>query len=326
MISQDDWDETFSGFNIYDCAIHYKGAYAFLCIEQVDGIVEWEPNKLIVSIFFDDDVIELAEHEGFAFPTLAATGMPVAQAIMVSASGEVAVLDSDQDALEANIPFGTPESALYRSADSLALIDGHLYATGNWRGVARRLGKGCWESIAGRDTLPLPDADANGFNRGGFRAIDGFNARDIYCGGGKGDVWRFDGTRWHQCALRVDLSVVSICCAGDGFVYVGMQSGSVMRGREDTWEMIYTGTLALPFKDLVWFAGKVWCTSDHGLWVIERGILTAADVAEFVRAASGNLAVGDGVMLLAGMYGAALFDGVTWNALRPAGADPLGHG
>ncbi len=118
----------------------------------------------------------------------------------------------------------------------------------------------------------------------------------------------------------------NVCCAGDDYVYVGMQSGSVLRGRENTWELIHTGTLTLPFKDIVWFAGKVWCTSDYGVWTIDNGKLTDADIPVLAHSCSGNLSVGDGVMLLAGRYGAAVFDGKSWEQLSPENQDALNTG
>ena len=73
--------------------------------------------------------------------------------------------------------------------------------------------------------------------------------------------------------------------------------------------------MTLAFKDMVWFDGKVWCTSDYGLWVIKDGKLKEAELPAEVTACAGNLSVGDGVMLLAGMYGATVYDGKTWTRL-----------
>lgn len=90
-----------------------------------------------------------------------------------------------------------------------------------------------------------------------------------------------------------------------------------MRGRDDDWRLIYKGAMSLPFRDMVWFAGKVRCTSDFGTWTIENGVLVDPELPSSVRACSGNLAVGDGVMPLAGFYGASVFDGTTWTPFGP---------
>ena len=49
--------------------------------------------------------------------------------------------------------------------------------------------------------------------------------------------------------------------------------------------------------------------------MIEDGKLKEAELPAEVTASAGNLSVGDGVMLLAGMYGATVYDGKTWTRL-----------
>ena len=89
-------------------------------------------------------------------------------------------------------------------------------------------------------------------------------------------------------------------------------SGSVFKGRGAEWKRLYRGDMTLPFRDMVWHQGKVWCTSDYGLWVVDSDKVKEADVPDKIRAYSGHLSVGDGVMLLAGIYGAAMHDGREW--------------
>ncbi len=108
----------------------------------------------------------------------------------------------------------------------------------------------------------------------------------------------------------------SICCAGDGYVYVGLQSGGLMRGREDEWEVIHEDNMSVPFKDIVWYQDKVWCTSEYGLWTVGNdGKLVDADVPSLASACAGNLSTADGVLMVAGFNGAALHDGNEWHRL-----------
>ncbi len=317
MINEKQWNKAFDGFNIVDCAVRSKVALSFICIKATNGTVEEEPNKRLVNVFLDTGEVEFTEYTGFAHPSLTVARKPLEQAVMVGIDGVVAVLGSGIHGLETEIPMGSDETPLFTSASAIATIDGIVYAAGNWRTVCRRTAAGVWENMADRKTLPIPERNQHGSNDDGFDVIDGFNDHDIYCAGGYGDVWRFDGVQWHHCLLPTSMNIESICCAGDGYVYVGLQSGSVVRGRENSWQLIHRGRLSLPFKDMVWFDGKVWCTSDYGIWTIVNGKLAEADVDDSTRSCSGNLAVGDGVMLLAGMYGASYFDGKTWTRLGP---------
>jgi hypothetical protein len=299
------------GYFVYDCAVRDAKTFTFLLLQnQADAA---SGSKRLLTYFpydKDGERLDWSTYEGFSGPKIAASTTPKNQTVMVSRSRLVATLGGGADEMEHAIPKGVLFSCF-----SLATIDGSIYAVGPWRSVAKRLGQNQWESLTGdRSTLPLPPKVVAS-NDGGFEAIAGFNTNDIYCVGGKGDAWRYDGQRWYQCKVPTDMYFESVCCAGDGHVYIGMQSGSVMRGREDRWEIIHRDEMTLPFKDMVWFDGRVWCTSHYGLWVIEDGKLKEADVPPEVKACSGNLSVGDGVMLLAGMYGASVHDGKRWNRL-----------
>ena len=315
--SGNDIDEVLAGFFVYDCAIRSFDCFSFLLLESVGDAASGD--QRLMNIFINRPIEERLAwdtYSGFDLPKIAASSQPKNQAVMVSMSCDVAVIGGGKRDTEDPIPNGgPPETEVLRACFNLATIDGTIYAVGPRRSVCKRVDEGKWESLVGdRSSLPKPTS-VGASSDGGFHAIAGFSASDIYCVGGKGDAWRYDGQRWYQCVVPTNMYFRSVCCAGDGYVYIGMQSGSVMRGREDSWEIIHRDEMTLPFKDMVWFDGKVWCTSDYGLWVIENGKLKEADVPPEVKACSGNLSVGDGVMLLAGMYGATVYDGHEWRRI-----------
>ncbi|MCO6515326.1 MAG: hypothetical protein J6586_02190 [Snodgrassella sp.] len=64
----------------------------------------------------------------------------------------------------------------------------------------------------------------------GFEFIDGFSETEIYAGGGKRDLWQFNGETWRQVFFSSDMPLESVCCGQDGFVYIGAQSGTVFKG------------------------------------------------------------------------------------------------
>ncbi len=311
FLTSEERSNAFDGFFVYDCAVRDAKTFSFLLLQNIEDAASGD--KRLLSYFpYDEEGERLSwtDYEGFSSPRLGVSEMPKNQAVLVGDPNAVAVLGGGDDRMEEAIP----KEAVF-SCFNLAKIEGSIYAAGPWRTAAKRIGPNKWQSIVGdRSTLPLPPKVGRSTD-GGFNAIDGFNASDIYCVGGKGDVWRYDGQRWYQCVVPTNMYFYTVCCAGDGHVYIGMQSGSVIRGREDSWEIIHRDEMTLPFKDMVWYDGKVWCTSDYGLWVIENGKLKEADVPPEVTSCSGNLSVGDGVMLLAGMYGATVYDGREWQRI-----------
>jgi hypothetical protein len=309
MIPEKIVKEAFHGFNIYDCEVRRKDAFSFLSIKQAK--LEKDQKRRIVNVFLDDNPrFGGSTYSGFDLPNLAISRQPKEQAIMVALDGAVAVLGAGEDAMETSIPRGS-EGPLNGGANSLTVIEGVVYVAGSRRRVCYRAGPNQWTSISAN----LPDPEKGTAKHAGFDAISGFNRADIYAVGGKGDAWRYDGSKWHRCALPTNMYLESVCCAGDNNVYIGLQSGGVMRGREDEWEIIHEDTMTLPFKDMVWFDDRVWCTSDYGIWTIENGKFTEPDLPPEVKACAGNLSAADGVMLVAGMYGAAVFDGKKWDRL-----------
>jgi hypothetical protein len=240
--------------------------------------------------------------------------LPKEQFVGASLNDHVYVLGSGDDELEKDIPnwYQTKGVGARGGTRKLRTIGGHLYAVGGNRSLIRREGRNDWRFVG---TLP-----ENAKVDQGFGDVDGFSETDIYAAGGKGDLWHYDGKNWKQAPLPSNMDLWSICCAGDGYVYIGAESGSVFKGRNNEWKLIHRDSMALPFHDMVWFQNKVWCTSDYGLWVVENDKVLDADVPDKARACSGHLSVGDGVMLLAGMYGAALLDGKDWKMVIDYGA------
>jgi hypothetical protein len=133
--------------------------------------------------------------------------------------------------------------------------------------------------------------------------------------GGDGDIWNFSQGRWRQIAFPSNVPLQNLCCGGNGRVYVAGQGGEIYRGRGNTWTKIHDGGISLPINDMVWFQDQVWCTNDSGIWTIQNDQVTRADVPDFVRSCAGYASAADGVLLVAGMYGAALHDGQQWNSL-----------
>ncbi|MCL1917518.1 MAG: hypothetical protein FWG14_04270 [Peptococcaceae bacterium] len=160
--------------------------------------------------------------------------------------------------------------------------------------LGKRLGKGEWQSFS--EHFPRTTSDC------GFADFDGFNEQDIYLAGLKGDVWHFDGKKAHQIPIPTNIDFTAVCCGGDGEVYLSGGRGKIFRGRDDRWERLENeepdkDPSTLRLQDLVWYEDKVWATNDYGLWVIENNTIKKADVPDWVRACSGDLSVGDGVIL-----------------------------
>jgi hypothetical protein len=190
-------------------------------------------------------------------------------------------------------------------------LEGHLYACGGNRSFGKRLGKGQWQSFS--QDIPYPEKSSGTWY--GFDDFDGWSETDIYAAGGEGDVWHYDGREWRQIPFPSNLPLNSVCCGGDGNVYISGYGGDTFVGRGDRWKMIRGGGMSLPFRDMVWYEDRVWCTSDYGLWTIHNGRIARPNVPATVSGCCGNLSVGDGVLLLAGLCGAVFKENGQWHEI-----------
>lgn len=189
---------------------------------------------------------------------------------------------------------------------------GELFCRAGGRGLFERTAPATWQPVG--PVIPYVYASET-IGHFGFEDFDRFNETDWYAVGGLSDVWHFDGTAWRQCAFPSNQGLFAVCCAGDGAAYISVGAGSIYRGKGDRWNRIHDGQMSLPIKDLVWYEGQVWGTSDYGLWTIRDGVLQEADVPSDVKICAGNLATRDGVLLVAGYGGAAFKRDGEWTVV-----------
>jgi len=323
-MTKSEYTKHISGYAIIGCAVRSSRVFYLLGrnikqAEKASAISEGNVDKRVIPFFFGKPVDErwsAATLEGFERLVGSASKSPVEQMVVVDGMASVYAIGSGSKGIESSISEFIDKRNL-GSISRVRTIDGYVYAVGSAHTVCRRLGKNDWESL----NLNLPRQTRAEFDDEersddmDFIDIAGFSQNDLYTIAGRGVVWHCDGKKWTQIPFPSNMYLHSVCCAGDGNVYIGAQSGTLFCGRENRWKMIHKGEYSLPFKDIVWHAGKVWCTSDYGLWTVDNGKLVAADVPDEIKVCAGHLSVADGVMLMAGHSGAAFHDGEKWQLI-----------
>jgi hypothetical protein len=312
LLTLEEYKKRFAGFSIRDCAVSRKGSYFFVKLQDWDDSkprpFEEELNSRLTLYREDGDWQgRTALLNGFGGLMCSGPASDVSLCVCVDRGGQVYRRGDVDGEVEQKIPGGKGKGPKRGIVDKIKPLNGFLYGCGDPRSVFKRTGINGWEEIG-----PLPPA---GKGEVGFRDFDGFSESDIYAAGGRGDVWHFDGSGWRRIAFPTNMWLESVCCGQDGFVYIGAQSGTVYRGRGDHWKLIHKGDLSLAFKDMVWFGDRVYATNDYGLWEIQGETVQRSDEPIEITNCAGNLSVADGVMLMAGAYGAALHDGSVWTRL-----------
>jgi hypothetical protein len=323
MITTDTFANVVAGFPVAQVAVRSGNA---LCLLLREDYTQWtdyreegnspaeeQLEKRLVGVFLDDpDNWSWAALQGFDLASVGGCQLPQEKAVVASMAGTVYGTGSGAKGMEA--PLDKGPNALRGGLLRLKTIGGHLYACGGNRSFARRDGVGAWRWFS--DRFPTPGR--NEFDLpapAGFRDADGFSPSEIYLVGGEGDVWHFDGERAERIDFPSNVPLFSVCCGGDGQVYVGGSQGQLFAGRGDSWRVIKTETQGLPLMQLAWHDDRLWATNDTGLWTLRNGALQAGDLPASARVAAGSLAAADGVLLVGGRYGAAFHKDGVWTSL-----------
>jgi hypothetical protein len=327
-----------SKFSITDCAVATKDVFVFIASEILtdEELEEYEeqgldqfyrPKKLVTFLrngdskgqhWFQNHLI------GWDTPRIGACNKPRNHSITIELSTRLddrVFITGSGPAGEIQPPKkvaikGVPQGGFIRGGIvRTKTINGWAYAVGGNRTLGKFLDKDNWETL--NKTLPKLEraTSTDAILESGFEDVDGFSETDIYAGGGKGDLWHFDGENWEPIPFPTNDNIFSLCCAGDGFVYVCCTFGAIYKGRGDNWKKISNGRGSKSFRDMVWHKDRVYCTNDYGLWTIQDDELEAADIPEEIFACSGHLYANDDVMLLGGLGGAAYCEDGEWTLL-----------
>lgn len=254
----------------------------------------------------------------FDFARLAFVEDPIPTYVAVDLGGTVYSYDKNRDGEEARHPRKLAGTSLLNVIKNVTRIGRTIYTVGGPRRVYARTGMNHWRDTTIAIPLPKDFLAANSAMADCYwNDLSGFSETDIYAAGGAGEVWHYEGKQWEQMSFPSIERLYNICCAGDGNVYVAGNMGSLYVGRKNGWKKLSEAAFSAPFKDIAWFAGKLWCGSDCGLWTFDGQDMVRAKVPVDVQLASGAIDISpDGaLMLTASANGAALFDGNAWEVL-----------
>lgn len=229
---------------------------------------------------------------------LAVARKPEEKVVLVGEDGEVLTYVGGKSKEEAI----TPTPVMIRNARE---IDGEVYACGMKRQVFRRTGEKRW--------VDMSAPRAGDTEKFGFEAIDGYSAGDIYAAGWGGEIWRFDGKAWSDCGSPTNVILTAVCCAGDGVVYAAGQGGVLVRGRQDSWEVVpWEGEVGEDLWDLCWYRDKLYVATMNSLYTLDGNALDGVDFSEAGAMTCYSLSQAEGVLWSVGKSDVASFDGTAW--------------
>jgi hypothetical protein len=336
MLTQVQYDNVFKNYAITSCVIVSKNEFGFISVSYPNSEDDDEESITDEICFIryvvtpEKVIIPSLRGVGGALMSVAVTNFPSKQAIGFQENEYYTMQLGSLDRTPKAIPSEICETDIKKNYDfsdyvkgkkkwpllskprGFIYIDGDLYAVSFNRSVAVQVAENEWKNLVSKNDLDVPTDKTIA----GFESIDGFNKNDLYAVGGKSDLWHFNGQQWRQIQLPTNIDMFTVCCAGDGYVYLGGTMGTIWYGRDDKWQLLDNPEFTIPYRNMVWYQDRVWCTSDYGLWCIKnQKLFRPSDVPDEVLLCSGSLSVGDGCLLIAGSGGAQLFDGEKWTDL-----------
>ncbi len=241
--------------------------------------------------------------------------LPAERMVAISEQGFVHVMGGGQIAeeppvVDANDPQLAPK---FRGPlrEVRGFSGGPAIAVGTARQAYQRVAPGVWrcfDQTAQDSKVDLSEKS--------FESVDGFSGTDLYAVGWDGEIWHFDGRRWTQKDSPTNLALYKVRCAADGKVYACGQNGTLIRGRDDAWEVIGEGTTSEDLWGLEYFRDCLYIASSNLLYQFDGTAVT--DVAwgeEPPPATCYHLSAADGILWSIGAKDGMEFDGNVWRSV-----------
>ncbi|WP_151032690.1 hypothetical protein [Cellvibrio sp. KY-GH-1] len=228
-------------------------------------------------------------------------------------TGATWAVSAENKGIEEITPIGNTDPSKGIVTLKLKCIDGWAYAVGMFRKIYKRVDIGHWEKVM--DGFPQLSPEQIEKGRYGFNDLDGPNESNMYAVGGHGDVWRYDGTRWHQCDFPSNEQLNTVTVAPTGEVYISGEGGNLWVGEKNSWKKIAKGFSSVLFNDSVWFNNQLWLCSGYQLKVWDgKELKTPQHNGELITY-NGHMDAYDGLLVVASNYEVHAFDGNEWQCL-----------
>ena len=307
MLTKEQYDEHFNGWEIINVTVHHRACFYFVLAGQTGT----DARIRIVRLSLKGEELKFSRVHlsGYDRYRIQCDIVFPDKVMAIDADGAYFLGDSK---VHSRIPYIAEGGPLGGTVKRLKTIDGFpaMICSTARDLLMRNHEDETWTRIG-----PQPDPDIASYE--GFDDFHAFALDDIYATSSAG-LFHFDGTKW-ECVLNKHTTTV--CCAPDGYVYATTWTVgglTVYRGRDSKWTEIYKTTRderhSAEIKDTVWHDGRIWVSSWSNMTVFEKGKY----VKKFDPTApsGGFLSARDGVLLCASSRSAYWHgEGGDWNLL-----------
>ncbi len=324
IIDKTSWQNYFQGYSLLDATFSKPTRFWLALIENYGS---HDPRKFpktrILSINTElpmESRFSVSEYAHFDKISLAFQSAPFRDVLGVDLRCSVYSFNSQFNGEEPAIDTRWLENKRAPTVNRLKQVNGRVYAVAGDRMLFMRKDVDQWQLD---DGLPRPQRRLDGSGsvlQFGFNDVAAFPDGEMYAVGGKAEVWHNIDGAWQQVPFPEPIRLDSVCCAGNGLVYVYGQGGSLWVGKNGDWQHILTMEwINLGRNDLIWFDAKLWLGNEYGLWYLDGTTLQLASqlLPTTIAPCFGHLDLSaDSTQLLThNAHAAAFYDGLQWQIL-----------
>lgn len=268
---------------------------------------------------WDQDEWYDAEGRDWNVAGVAVAKQPLEQMVAVSEWGDVLCVGSG-DVHDEHVSSGQsdPDTQGPKGRGpvrGIRRIGSRVYAVGMDRQAYRREGANNWQSFGPPGWRELGRSPPRVSEVTGFEAVDGFSESDVYAVGHHGEIWHYDGKKWQQLPSPTNLILTDVCCAGNGVVYACGREGLLLKGRDQTWEVIDPPGTSQDLWSLAWFNDRLYLSTFYALYTLGQNGLDAVDTAPETAKTFHRLSAADGVLWSIGAKDVLSFNGKSWTRI-----------
>ncbi|WP_434674404.1 hypothetical protein [Pseudomonas sp. R1-15] len=299
----DTQDSPFQGLSIGTGVVRYSDLGYLIATHDV-AISEGYLDSILITL-------DCGAWGAAAVPWLACSGtvchVPIERYLMLGTDGTVEASGGGTVNTESIASGGVDPKKRGPLREIRGIAKGRAYAVGTCRQAYVRDGEDQWRCIdqsAQVGDTPITDTS--------FESIDGFSEQEIYTVGWEGEIWKYDGSVFTQQNSPTNLALYKVRCASDGFAYACGQLGTLLRGRNDQWEVIDHESTREDLWGMEYFDGHLYVSSTHFIYRLEDGQLIPVDFGDDAPRTCYHLSAADGIMWSIGPKDVMEFDGTNW--------------
>lgn len=299
--------EVFNGYSVTTGVVRYSDL-CYLLTTNDEVIQEGYSSSLLFSL-------DRGEWGAGSVKWLACSGsvchVPNERYIVLGTDGSIRV--SGGGAVKEEMPISDHDLSPKKRGplrEIRGIAEGRAYAVGTCRQAYVRENENQWRCID--QTAQTTVADITDTC---FESIDGFSEQEIYTVGWEGEIWQYNGSAFKQIASPTNLALYKVRCAADGFVYACGQLGTLLRGRDNKWEVIDHGSTDEDLWGMEYFNEKLYVSSTHFVYRLENDKLERVDFGDDIPGTCYHLSAADGIMWSIGAKDVMEFNGEAWKRI-----------